>query len=294
MKVRRALLFVPGDDRHKIEKAAALDVDAVILDLEDGVAASRKAAARAIAAAALRELDFGRTERLVRINWVGAETGYEADIAATVGCRPDGYVIPKVESAVEINQVARLVVAAEHERGWPGGSILLFPIVETARGVINLRDIVESTPRLGGLMFGAEDLAGDMGATRTPDGWEVFYARSAVVMHARAMGLDAIDTPYVHLENLTGLVADAEQAHYMGYTGKLAVHPRQVEPIQRVFTPRAEEIERARRVIAAYHEHQRAGQGVFVLDGRMIDLPMVRHAEGVLARAQAAGALSVE
>lgn len=294
MKLRRALLFVPGDDQHKLEKAATLDLDAVIMDLEDGVAFSRKAAAREIAAAALRDLNFGRAERLVRINIVGAGTGYEDDIRATVPYRPDGYVVPKVESSVEMNQVARLVVVAEHERGWPGGAIQLFPIVETARGVMNLRDIVESTPRLGGLIFGAEDLAGDMGATRTPDGWEVFYARSAVVIHARALGLDAIDTPYVHLENMTGLAADAEQAHYMGYTGKLAVHPRQLEPIYKVFTPRPDDIARARRVIAAYQEHQQAGAGVFVLDGKMIDLPMVRYAENVLARAQAAGVLTAE
>lgn len=291
MKVRRVLLFVPGDDRHKIEKAATLNTDSVIMDLEDAVAFNRKEAAREITAASLRELDFGRAERLVRINPVGSGTGFDDDIEATIQQRPDGYVVPKVESAIEISEVSRLVVSAEYEYGWPVGSILLFPIIETARGVVNLRDIVESTPRLGGLIFGAEDLAGDMGAVRTPDGWEVFYARSAVVIHARALGLDAIDTPYVHLENIPGLVADAEQAHYMGYTGKLAIHPRQLEPIQKIFTPSADDVARAQRLITAYREHQEAGEGVFVMDGKMIDMPMIRYAQGVVARALAAGVI---
>jgi citrate lyase subunit beta/citryl-CoA lyase len=157
--------------------------------------------------------------------------------------------------------------------------------------VINLREIAESAG-LSALMFGAEDFAADIGAVRTPDGTEGFYARSAVVLHAKANGLQAIDSPFVRLDDEAALVVETERALTMGYTGKLAIHPKQVAPIQGVFTPTADEIARAQRLIAAHDAQQAAGTGAFQLDGKMIDMPIVRHAETVIARARAAGLLS--
>jgi citrate lyase beta subunit len=287
-RVRRALLFMPGDDRRKIEKGAGLGVDSIIMDLEDGVALNNKAAARSTIAAALREVNFGRAERLVRTNPVSSDW-FEDDIALTVEGRPDGYVIPKVELDLQIHDADQRLSEAEREHGWPKGSIALLALIETAKGVVNLKEIADSSPRLQALIFGAEDLAGDLGATRTSEGWEVFYARSAVVLHAKAYGLQAIDTVYVKLDDITGLTAETEQAVRMGYTGKLAIHPRQVEPIQTAFTPTPEEIARARRLIEAHNAQQRAGKGAFELDGKMVDMPMVRAAESILARARAAG-----
>lgn len=279
---------MPGDDRHKIEKGAALNVDSVIMDLEDGVALNHKSAARLTIAAALREVDFGHSEKLVRINPVGS--GLDADdLTVTLPAQPDGYLLPKVESAEQVQAVSARLEAAERRYGWPLNAIRLLPIIETARGVVNLREIAESSPRLDALILGAEDLAGDIGATRTPQGWEVFYARSALVIHAKAAGLQAIDTPFVDLNNLDGLAAETRAALLMGYSGKLAIHPRQVEPIQQVFIPSAEEITRAQHLIEAYTAHQAAQSGVFQLDGKMVDRPMVRAAENVLARARAAG-----
>lgn len=288
MRIRRALLFMPGDDRRKIEKGASLGVDSVIMDLEDGVAFSGKAAARIVTAAALRELDFGRTEKLVRVNAFSGPL-WQEDIAETIAARPDGYVLPKVESPHEVKIISSTIAAAEARYGWQDGSIRLLAIIETARGVADLPDIAASDPRLDALIFGAEDLAGDISATRTSEGWEVFYARSAVLIHAKAAGLQAIDTPFVDLNDMAALTADARRALNMGYTGKLAIHPRQVEPIQQVFTPSAEEIARAKHLIDAHAAHQAAGTGVFELDGKMVDMPMVRAAESVLARARAAG-----
>lgn len=279
---------MPGDDRRKIEKGAASGVDAVIMDLEDGVALSSKAAARAVTAASLRDLDYGRTERLVRLNPVGGQLWLD-DFNATVSARPDGYVLPKCETAAQVQAVAAQLAETEAAHGWADGGIRLLAIIETAMGVLNLREIATSSPRLDALIFGAEDLAGDMGATRTPDGWEAFYARSAVVLHARAFGLQAVDTPYIRLEDTEGLREQTRLARTMGYTGKLAVHPRQVEPIQTVFTPTREEIEQAQRLIKASSTHQDAGVGVFDLDGKMVDMAMVRAAESVLERARAAG-----
>jgi citrate lyase beta subunit len=287
MPIRRALLFMPGDSRGKIEKGITLDVDSIIMDLEDGVALNQKAAARTTAAAALRELNFGDTERLVRLNPVGSSL-YRDDLEATVSARPDGYVLPKVESAAEVQAVSAALAEVESTQGWEASSIVLIAIVETARGIVNLREIAESDSRLVALAFGAEDLAGDMGAVRTPEGWEGFYARSAVVLHAKANHLQAIDTPFVRLDDEEGLLKETRAALHMGYTGKLAVHPKQIEPIHAVFTPTKKEVEAAQRLIEAHHAHQASGAGVFQLEGKMVDLPMIQAAEAVLARAGAA------
>jgi len=289
-KARRALLFMPGDDRHKIEKGAAMDVDAAIMDLEDGVALNNKAAARQTTAAALREVDFGHTERLVRINPVIEGGVWRDDLNGIIEGHPDGCVIPKVENADQVKQAAEQLTRAERSYGWLDGSIRLWAIIETARGIINLKEIVESDPRLTALIFGAEDLAGDIGAIRTHDGWEVHYARSAVVLYAKAYGLAAIDTPFVDLSpDETHLIAETEQALSMGYTGKLAIHPKQVAPIQKVFTPTQEQIQRAKVLIDAHLAQQASGRGVFEFEGRMVDMPMIRAAESILARANAAG-----
>ncbi len=288
MHARRALLYMPGDDMRKIRKAITLGVDCICMDLEDGVAVNRKAEARATIVEALNTLDFGSTERLVRINPVGS--GLESDdLAAILLARPDGLVIPKVGEAAQVQWVSRELTRYERGNGLPEGQMILLALIETAKGVINLREIAASDPRLQALIFGAEDLAGDMGAIRTREGWEVFYARSAVVTHARAFGLQAIDMVYMDLKNLDDLRTECEQAARMAYTGKQAIHPNQVGPIQETFTPDEEAIAHARRVIEAAQRYQQEGVGAFALDGKMIDGPVVRAAEWVLARARAAG-----
>ncbi|MBE2271767.1 MAG: CoA ester lyase [Anaerolinea sp.] len=287
MRVRRALLFMPGDSRPKIEKGAALGVDSIIMDLEDGVALNNKPAARASIAAALREVEFGSTERLVRINPVGGEF-YADDLMATVAARPDGYVLPKVESAQQIEIVSEWLFQAEAEYGFPQGSIALLPIVESARGIVNLREIAGADPRVAALIFGAEDFAGDVGAIRTSEGKEVLYARSAVVTHAKAFNVQAVDTVYLKLDDTPGLIAETRFCLELGFTGKLAIHPRQVAPMQAVFTPTPDEVAAARRLIEAHEAHQAAGTGAFALDGKMVDMPIIRAAQSVLARAEAA------
>jgi citrate lyase beta subunit len=279
---------MPGDDRHKIEKGAALDVDSLIMDLEDGAALNRKVEARKTITDALRTVDFGRAEKLVRINPVDSPLAMD-DLTATFTGHPDGYVLPKVNSAEQVQTVSARLSALEETRGWQVGAVRLLAIIETALGVVNLRQIAQSSPRLDALIFGAEDLAGDIGAARTAEGLEVFYARSAVVLYAKAFGLDAIDTPFVDLNNLDGLAADTRRASGMGYTGKLAIHPRQVAVIQGIFTPDTEAIRRAKRLVETHKTQQKAGRGAFELDGKMVDMPMVRAAETILARAAAAG-----
>ncbi|GIV76609.1 CoA ester lyase [Litorilinea aerophila] len=295
----RVLLFIPGDSERKMAKGATLDVDAVILDLEDSVAPANKVSARELVRHSLVSGLFptGRMARLVRVNTIHSarvappdELAVQArDIAATIQGRPDGYVLPKVESAQDVERFARLLLGHEQSLGMEIGRTKILALIETARGVVNVREIAAAAPgRLAGLIFGAEDLAADVGSDRTADGPELGYARGAVVLHAAAFGLQAIDTPYTDLTNLNGLHAEARAARRMGFTGKLAIHPAQISPIRQAFAPTDEEIAAAQRLLDAYHAHAAQGAGVFVHEGKMVDRPMIRAAERILADARAA------
>lgn len=290
LRSRRALLYVPGDNLHMIENAANLGADCVCLDIEDGVAFNRKADARTAIAGALPRLDFGSSEKLVRINPVGSGMEQE-DLNTVLPSRPDGLVIPKIHSAEQLRWVSAQLTAAENTYGWPVGGIILLALIESARGVVNLREIAGADPRLQGLIFGAEDLAGDIGAVRTRAGWEIFYARSAVVTHAAAFGLQAIDMVWMDLKDLDGLREECLQGARMAYSGKQVIHPNQVGPAHEAFAPSDEAIAQARRVVEAAAQQQEAGKGAFALDDRMVDMPVVKAAEWVLARARAAGKL---
>lgn len=288
MRARRAMLYVPGDDSRKIYKALTLGVDSICMDIEDGVAANRKVEARETIASALRALEFGRSERLVRINPVGS--GLERDdLRVVLPARPEGIVVPKVQDAGQVEWVSQQIGAVERENGWPENEIALIVLIETALGVVNLKEIASASPRLQGLIFGAEDLAGNIGAVRTREGWEIFYARSAVVTHAAAFGLQAIDMVYMDLHDIDGLRAESLEGARMAYTGKQIIHPNQVEPVQESFTPTGEAIAAAQRVIDAAAQHQEEGKGAFALDGKMVDAPVVKAAERILERARAAG-----
>ncbi len=285
---RRSLLFMPGDSLRKIEKAAAWAVDTVILDLEDGVAQNRKLEARDTAADALRSLDFGGRERLVRVNPVSS--GLVADeIAATVMGAPDGYILPKAESAQELQALDQMLAVAERAQALPEQSLRLFVMIETALGVMNLREIACATTRLEGLIFGAEDLAGDIGSVRTQAAWEVFYARSAVVTAAAAYGLYAFDMVYTDFNDAVGLEEESRFARQLGFTGKTCIHPNQTLIVNRVFSPSAEEMARAQRLVAAFDSQLAAGAGAFTFEGKMVDMPMLVAARKVLARVAVAG-----
>jgi citrate lyase beta subunit len=287
MHSRRALLYVPGDDRHKIEKAAALGVDCICMDMEDGVALSRKAQARTTIARALQEVSFGQSERLARINGVGS--GFEKDDLQTVlPYRPDGVVIPKLEEARQIQWASDLIEAAELQNGWPLNSIRLLVDVETARGILNVREIA-SHPRLDALIFGGEDFAASVGATRTPEAVELLYARESVLTAAAAFGLQAIDMVAIDFKDLEALRREAEFGAGLGFTGKQIIHPAQVEPVQSAFTPGTGAIAHARRVVEGFEASKKENRGAFALDGKMIDMPLVKNAEKVLERARAAG-----
>ncbi|HXF60139.1 MAG TPA: CoA ester lyase, partial [Caldilineaceae bacterium] len=214
---RRSFLYVPGDSARKIEKAVASEADTLILDLEDGVALAQKETARLTVGAALRQLDFGPRERLVRLNAIEPGLGrLDAEIAATLPGRPDGYVIPKVEAAETLALVGARLAAAEQEAGIEPGATRLFAMIETARGLLHLPAIAAASHRLAGLIFGAEDFTADVGAQRTPGGLELLYARSAIVTAAAAYGLHAVDAVYLELEDLEGLSEECETVRRLG------------------------------------------------------------------------------
>ena len=282
MKPRRSLLFIPADDMRRMQKAPMLNADSIILELEDGVALNKKAEARANIAA-LGKANFGR-ERLVRVNAPSTEF-FEDDLRETIDTQPDGYVVPKVESADDVRSACAWLNQAEAARGWDAKAIRLIVLIETPRGVMNLREIAGADDRLDALVFGAEDLAGAMGVRRTPAAWEVFYARSAIVIAAAANDLQAIDMVSNNFADLTGLADECAFGRQLGYTGKMCIHPKQLEVVNAAFTPTPEEVAYARRVAQAHEANQNSGKGAFALDGKMIDMPIVKQAWRVLAMA---------
>jgi citrate lyase beta subunit len=287
MHSRRALLYMPGDDWNKITKSLTFGVDCICMDMEDGTALNRKTVARSAIARALQELNFAKSEKLARINSVGS--GFERDdIEAVLPHHPDGIVIPKLEALDQIQWAHEIIEAAELAHGWGVNSIRMLVGVETAKGIINLKEIA-SHPRLDGLIFGAEDYAASVGATRSRVGWEVLTARSTVVMHAAAQGLQAIDMAFIDFRDTINLRVEAAQGAQMGFSGKQIIHPAQVQPVQEAYTPDDEAIAYARRVVETFEAHQAEGAGAYELDGKMIDMPLLKIAQKVLDRAKAAG-----
>lgn len=282
-KSRRALLYVPGSDLHKIQKAVSLPVDCICLDLEDSVAFNQKEAARRLVARSLAELDFVEMEKLVRVN--SERSGLQEDDLATVlPSHPHGIILPKVEHAAIIQKASALMDEYETTYGWQKKSLIILAIVESAAGLIHLAPICQADERLKGIIFGAEDFAANIGATRTEAGWEVFHARSEIVIHCAAFGLQAIDLVNNHYHDLEPVKREAMQGAGMGFTGKQIIHPSQVDVVQAAFTPSPEEVERAENIIALYSENQQHGKGALGVNGKLIDMPVFRQAENVLAR----------
>jgi len=290
MRSRRALLYMPGDDRRKIEKASTLAVDCICMDLEDGTAVNKKVEAREVIAQAMRELDFGKSERCIRINSVGS--GFEKDdLPAALAACPDTIVLPKVESAEQVVWVSGEIESYELSNGLPVGGIRLLAGLETAKGVINLKKIARADKRLEALIFGGEDFAASIGATRSPEAAELLYARQAVVTTCAAHEIQAIDIVYIDFRDTEGLRREARQGADWGFVGKQIIHPDQVGPVQEAFTPSDQAIAYAQRVVETFEASQAAGKGTYALDGKMIDMPLLKSAQNVLERAKAAGKL---
>jgi citrate lyase subunit beta/citryl-CoA lyase len=281
--VRRSVLFSPGDRPELLRTAPTTGADTVVFDLEDAVAPGRKAEAGASVREVLADLDAD-CEVCVRVRPPGGGAADDLDAVLADGDARSGLdalVLPKAESADDGADLADL--AAERDADLP-----ILALVETAAGVLHA-EAIAAADATDALLFGAEDLAADIGATRTDDGTEVLHAREHVVLAAAAAGVDAVDTLHTDFEDETGLRAETEFALELGYDGKLAIHPSQVGPINETFTPDPERVEWAERVLAAKADADAEGRGVFAVDGEMVDAPLVAQARRVMARARAAG-----
>jgi citrate lyase beta subunit len=290
MRSRRAILYTPGNDMHKIIKAAQQHVDSVCIDLEDSITVNDKELARRTTAEALTSLEFQARERLVRINPVQSPYASD-DLAVVLPAHPEGIIVPKVESPGALQWVSRQMSMYEDENGWQNGHMVLIAQIESARSVVNLAKFCEADERLCALVFGSEDFAESMGVNRTIEGTELLHARSAIVMHAAAFGLQAIDQICVDFKDMKRLEEDTLQGIQLGYQGKQVIHPAQIELVQKLYNPSLEQIEKAQQILNAYVEHVAHGEGVFALDGKMVDLAIVRNAERVIERAKAGGVI---
>lgn len=279
----RSWMFVPGDKQRYLDKAAASEVDCAILDLEDGVLPSDKTAARALVARTLGRADFAPL-RFVRVNAVGTPW-FEDDLDAVLIPGVDGVCLPKADDADLVRAVATRVRRAEKAHALPTGSIGIVAAIESAAALVRAAEIAACTPQLVGLMFGAEDYALDLGITarREREAADLVYARSAVVVAAAAAKLLSIDGVHPDLDDSAGMTADAVRARGLGFTSKSTFNPRQVAEINRVFSPQPEEIEYARRVVGEFEDAGRRGNASVVVGGQLVDLPIVRRAQRVLA-----------
>ena len=282
MHSRRALLYMPGDNWKMITKSITLGVDSICMDMEDGTAINKKAEARETIAKALRELDFGSSEKLARINSVGS--GWEQDdIDAVLPFHPDGIVIPKVESFEQVEWASRIIETAELKYGWPVNSVRVLIGVETAKGILNLKEIA-AHPRLDAIIFGGEDFAASIGAVRTRDAVELLYARQAVIVACTAFDLQPIDIVTIDYKDIEALRIESEFGARLGFVGKQIIHPAQVESVQKAFTPSDEAIAYAKRIVETFEASQKEGKGAYSLDGKMIDMPLLKNAKKVLER----------
>ena len=284
MDLIRSWMFVPGHRQRMIDKALGLNVDAVMLDLEDGVAPSEKDAARRQIAASLEQAQGrGGPARYVRVNAVGHERMH-ADLAAVLRPGLHGLVLPKVETPEQVRIVEELLARREAEAGLGEGSVRLHIAVESPRGLLNALAIASASPRVIGLMFGAEDFGRELGLPvhREAEAREMLYARSALVIAGVAARVQIVDGVWPDIQDAEGLKRYALQARRLGFTGMSLIHPSQIDPINAVFSPTPEEVDYARQVIQAFEEAQARGDGSIAFGGQLIDLPIVERARRTL------------
>lgn len=286
-RFRRSRLYLPGNEPKFFLNAALHEPDGVILDLEDSVAPPEKDAARILVRNALRSVDFGSSERMVRINQ--GERGLH-DVSAVVPQNVHVILIPKVEHP---DQVKAVHAEAQRARKASGQEqpVFLMPIIESALGCFNALQIATATPTVVALTIGLEDYTADLGAQRTLEGRESFWARQVVVNAARAAGVTPIDTVFSDVGDMEGLRKSVQEAKGLGYEGKGCIHPRQVPVVHEAFAPEEAEVERAKRIVRAFEEAEKKGLGVVALGSKMIDPPVVKRALRTVKMAEALGLL---
>lgn len=280
----RSWMFVPGNSQKMIDKAYASAADAIMLDLEDGVVPEMKAGARPTVAAALRQPSAARSPaRFVRVN--GAQTkDLPLDLDAVVVPGLQGLTVPKVESVDEVRFVADRVARLEKERGLADGTVRLMLAIETAKGLFAAPSLASASPRVVGLMFGAEDFSTDVGLAtiRTGIAREFLYARSMIVYAAASAGVISVDAVWPDLKDLDGLKRDSEMGRALGFLGKSMVHPSHIDVVNEAFTPTAAEVEFARGLMTEFEKAVAEGKGSISFAGKLVDRPIYARAVGTV------------
>jgi citrate lyase subunit beta/citryl-CoA lyase len=289
-QLRRTMLYVPGNNPGMIKDAGIYPADCIMFDLEDSVSVAEKDAARFLVYEALTTIGYPGKEILVRINSPDTDLGRE-DLEAIVRTGKALIRLPKAETAQDVLLCEREIARIEGEAGFPPGSTGMMAAVESAKGVLNAREIALASKRLIGIAIGAEDYVTDLGTSRSPEGVELLFGRSMVLLAARTAGIDAIDTVYSDIDNEEGLRREVALIKQLGFDGKSIINPRQIQPVHEIFTPSEKEIEKSLAVLAAIEEARKRGSGVAALNGKMIDRPVALRARRLLDVAAATGLL---
>jgi citrate lyase subunit beta/citryl-CoA lyase len=289
MTILRSPLFVPGNNANMLEKALGLRPDALVPDMEDSVPAAEKANARETIRAFLPRLAAVGVPVIPRVNSLETEW-IEADLAAVVGKDIFGISVGKVRTPGDISAISQLIANLEARANVTVGTLRLIPWIETAEAIVNVSAICRASERIVAVAFGGEDFTNDMGVERLEDESQVAYARQALCVAARAAHVLALDTPYFKLRNADGLRDNALHAKSIGFKGKFAIHPEQIDALNECFSPSTQEIAHAERVVAAYEEAERRGRASTSLDGWVIDVPVVKRARALLELARRARA----
>lgn len=284
--MRRSMLFLPGNNPNMLINGNCLGADAVIFDLEDAVSPAEKDAARILVRNTMRTMDFRGCEIIVRINSV--DTSYwKADLEYILPEKPQMILLPKASTPQDVLTVDAYMT--EIEQRLQLAPVALMPLIETALGVENSYVIASCSPRVQALFLGAEDLTADLQCKRTKEGREIEYARTRLVVAARAAGVDVYDTPFTDVNDDEGIETDAALAKALGFSGKASISPRHVDVINRVFSPSQTDIDYAYEVMDAIRLAKEQGKGAIALHGKMIDAPIVARAERTIRTAEELG-----
>ena len=286
--MRRSMLFLPGNNPNMLINGNCLGADAVIFDLEDAVSPSEKDAARILVRNTMRYMDFRGCEIIVRINSI--DTSYwKRDLDQILPQQPSLILLPKTGSAADVQEADAYISQTEEKLGMAPNTVGLMPLIETAMGVENAFQIASASKRVKALFLGAEDLTADLQCKRTKEGREIEYARTRLVVAARAAGVEVYDTPFSDVNDDEGIVTDAMYAKTLGFSGKASISPRHVDVINSVFSPTEKEIDYAYEVMEAIELAKRQGKGAIALHGKMIDAPIVARAQRTIDMAKALG-----
>lgn len=284
-RIRRTMMFMPGNKPKMLNNGASYGANCLILDLEDAIAVTQKDAARNLVAFALRELDFP-CEIAIRPNHISTPYGLD-DLKVVLPAKPDIIRLPKVESAEDIKFVSDMIDEVEAKEGFAPGTIKMMAAIETVKGMRQAYQIATASPRMVALAIGGEDYITDLQTHRTEHGIELFFARSQLLAAAREAGIQAIDTVYSNVKNMDGFREEVTRIKEMGFDGKSVVHPSQIAVVNEIFTPSDDEIRHALKVVKASADAAAKGVGVITVNGKMIDGPLITRAERIIAQAEA-------